>query len=178
MNLRTILELSNYVEPKRLFKIRDLIELEAWSKYIERKIRSDIRYEYWRHNIKYINKEQTCKILGIDTSELQYSKIEYHHVIYLWYLVMISGKYLLNNLPEGEVDIYISDIVNLVMEDHLDNIIPYIPLTTTYHQLVHDELKKFKLEDISGNYEEYLEKYKKEINEIDVVKIHIDNIFI
>lgn len=177
MKFNTIIELSSYLDAKDIFRIESIDDLESWSKQIEGKIRSSSEYNFWRWRITNYNKEKTCAILGINTEELEYTKVEVHHVIFLWYLVMISGAYLLNNLPKDKEYISMYDVVHLVLEDHLDNIIPYTVLTVTQHQMLHDKLVELPKDKIGGEYNKYFKKYEKEIREIDVIKEHINLFF-
>lgn len=176
MKFKDIVELSNYLDVKDVFRIFNLDDLDSWVKNMEMKIRSSTEYTFWRHRIKNEKKEQTCSILGLDVSKLEYTKIDYHHIIYLWYIVIITGKYLLNNLPEEKDYITTWDVVSLVLEDHLDDIIPYTPLTITSHQQHHDGLVNIPKEKILGDYEKWLEKYEREINEVKIIKEHIETV--
>lgn len=177
MNFKTILQLLEHIDHKEVFRIYDLDDLESWIKQIEVKIRSSTEYSLWRHKILNINQERTCSILGIDTTELEYVRVEVHHVIYLYYMVMTTGLYLLNNLPKGKNYISVYNIVEEVLNDHLDEIVPYTVLTITSHQQVHDGLLKLTKDKIGGDYQKWLDKYKKEIKSIDVVNEHINIIF-
>lgn len=140
--------------------INSVLDLdEDHIKNIGQMIRNSYEYKKFISD-KRINEDQNhCNYLkDFDFKDSKKAKLQLHHVIYLRTLVRIATKYLIDNKQRGVTTFEIS---NQVIKWHYQNIIPYIFLSTTIHQLYHDGQYTFELKDVRGNYKEFLEDYSK-----------------
>ena len=64
-------------------------------------------------------------------------------------------------LDEGNKFISTSQVADLVLSWHYENIIPYIFLSKTFHELYHSGQYNFSSKDVKGNYKEFIERYNK-----------------
>ena len=124
---------------------------------IERKIRSDDMYTLWREHEKRYENATSDVIEQLDTKELKRTKVELHHVVTLYDVCYVTGLKLLEE--NGKTDAY--EITKHVLIDHLLGIVAYVPLLISNHQKLHDNLIKIDKTKIKGDYEKWLEKYKK-----------------
>jgi len=111
-------------------------------------------------------KQAVCKELNINVYDYDNVRIEQDHFpLTLWDIVQIIGNKMISELEEGQY-LTIFDIASTVMIEHLkeENYIGTVSLTTSHHQLRHNGIVNIKKEDINGNYQAFIKKYKKYIN--------------
>jgi hypothetical protein len=167
MKKKDIFQILAYTdEPMELYKIQKETHLVEAIDTIERYVRSSREYKGWIQSKKYKHNQTVCKALDIDVSEYKSIPIEQdHYPITLWDIVWIVGLYMIDQLEDDE---YLTtfDIASQVIREHLDDQhIATVSLTITHHQMRHQDLQKVKKEDIHGDYESFMNKYKEYIPE-------------
>lgn len=138
-------------------------------KKIERIIRSSYEYRTYIGILKNELNLTKCTFLPeIDISAIKVS-LEFHHYPFTLYdLVAIEiEKDIMNN--KKFIDPF--DIADRVMINHYKNIVGLVPLSATVHQLVHDSKKFVNKKYIYGNYEKFIDKYIKSIDEETTYKL-------
>ena len=131
---------------------------EKQIKYIEHQIRNS--YEYKQY-IQYLKKEldlNKCELLpGIDPN-IDPVSIELHHYpISLYDITEAVLNYELNN-TSNPVSTF--DVSELVMKEHYENNIGLVPLTSTLHEMAHNNSITIPLNIINGNYSNFIDKYE------------------
>ena len=163
MNNKAILELLSFTDnPMDIYSIDNESSLLYRIEDIERLVRSSREYKGWVVWKKYRHSQTICKELNIDISEYDGVYIEQDHFpITIFDIVLVVGLKMISKLKQDEF-LTIFDIASEVIKDHLDedNLIATVSLTTTHHQLRHNGVHSLKLNDINGNYEMFLDKYK------------------
>ena len=150
-------------KPIDAYKINNELSLVFFIEDIERIIRTSREYNGFTFYNKAANKQSTCKAIGFDSYETDFT-LEIHHVIYLYDIVYITGISMLKDLADDQF-LMSYDVASQVMKDHFEGIIPIVPLSKTYHQLYHSGDYNFDKEDIYGDYEIWLDKYKEFITD-------------
>ena len=143
------------------FLISSEIEItKEFIKEVESIFRKSYEYKKLLAYYRGTEDENSCIFL----SDIDFSKkgltLEFHHIIRLYDLVAIVSKELLS---KGYKSITTFDVANRLMELHYQNIIPYTFLSKTMHQVQHseeDSKYQIPLEDIKGNYKEFLKEFK------------------
>lgn len=131
-----------------LYNDFDLNEEKPFSRYIkklEQLFRLSYQYKFWV-KMQYQKKQLICPFSGIN-GEVQYNLLELHHHPFTLYDICIlqqekamriyeeNGNYdpryhILNQIPEF-------DVTRIVQDQHLIDLVPYIPLAETYHKWYH-----------------------------------------
>lgn len=131
-----------------LYNDFDLDEEKSFSRYVkklEQLFRMSYSYKYWV-KIQYQKKELICPFSGIN-GDVQYNLLELHHHPFTLFDICsmqqnkvirvyeqtenYDGRYhILNQVSEF-------DVVKIVQDQHLIDLIPYIPLAETYHKWYH-----------------------------------------
>lgn len=160
-------------DPMELYQISNESELQYHIQDIERVIRTSREYRGWIFWNKSKNKQSKDVFTEFDTYEYNLT-LEIHHVIFLYDIVYTTGLKMLSELKDNEF--YSTfQIADRVIRDHMEGIIPIVPMLKSFHELYHEGLKDFNKEDIFGNYEVWLERYKDFISE-DKLKEFKDNL--
>ena len=127
----------------------DFAEEKDQKKYIkqlERTFRTSIEYRRWVY-VQGTNRILMCPFTKI-TNEIEPSLIELHHHPYTLYNII---EMILFNLLDHNFNLNIISsfkIVEYIQNQHLLDLVPFVPLTKTYHEQYH------KLEsdlEIDGN---------------------------
>lgn len=125
---------------------------------IERNFRNSLEYKKYIANKRLNYDENKCDLLtDYDLSDAKKTKLELHHVVYLYYIVEMAYNYLLST---GNKNITTFEVENFICELHFKDLIPYIFLTTSAHQLVHDSKYIINYNHVKGNYRELYKEYK------------------
>lgn len=125
-------------------------------KAVEKIIRNSYEYRKYLGDKRENCNENSCAYLKDFDFSKNKASLELHHVIFLADLVEIGYKVLLD---KGEKFISTSQVADLVLSWHYENIIPYIFLSRTMHQLYHSNQYSFNFSDIKGNYTEFISRY-------------------
>lgn len=130
---------------------------EKQIKYIENQIRNS--YEYKQY-IQYLKREldlNKCELLpGIDPN-IDPVSIELHHYpISLYDITEAVLNYKLNNSSDP---VSTFDVSELVMKEHYENNIGLVPLTSSLHEMAHNNSITIPLNIINGNYSNFIDKY-------------------
>ena len=139
---------------------------------IERIFRHSKEY---RHFLKFLKEDlsmRTCDFFcsleeyaGLDFVEERID-LEAHHQIRLYELALIAGLYLLSK--NEYITVY--DVVNELILMHYEDMLPFVMLSTTIHQLYHAGKYKLQNETLHlGDYKKFISKYKNYITE-DVIE--------
>lgn len=114
-------------------------------KQIEKLFRCSIEYRRWVY-LQNSSRTLTCPFTKI-SNEMDSSLLElHHHPITLYGIIEI----VILNLIENDFDLnYISSykIQNHIQDQHLLDLVPFVPLTKTYHDQYHKLEDNFLLED-------------------------------
>lgn len=166
MNNKLISEMLTWTDtPGDLYTIWNEDSLLYRIEDIERLCRQSREYKGWVYWKKTKHTQVICKKLNINIYDYTGVHIEQDHFpITLYDIVLIIGMKMISELPEdGHLTAF--DIASVVMQEHLDehNYIGTVSLTTTSHQLRHNNAIDLNKEDINGNYEAFLYKYRNHI---------------
>lgn len=116
-------------------------------KAVERNIRNSFEYKkYLGEKRNCLNQNNCAYLKDFDFSNNK-AKLELHHHIHLYDLVEVAYKYLIANNIKG---ITTFDVANIVMEWHYRDLIPYVFLSKTMHELHHSGQYQYELNDIKG----------------------------
>lgn len=154
-------------DPMLIYGIRKDIHLLYFLEDIEKTVRTSRMYRSWVFLKKAKHKQTICKALNIDTEDYEGIHIEQDHFpISLYDICLIIGLKMLSELKKGEY-LTILDIASEVLKEHLskENYIGSISLSTTHHQMRHEGIQPVDIDDINGNYQDFIEKYKQFIPE-------------
>ena len=157
----------NKEELSEFIKIKTFDKLLLYTPYIERMVRSSIFYNMWRMSNKILDNADTDVIELINTKDLQYTKINQHHVITLFEIVNIIGSYLLDTQDITSP----FEVAELVLREHILSNIPWVPLLITSHSKYHDGLIEIPKDKIKGNIHEFINRYKDYISEEQLCKL-------
>ena len=117
-------------------------------KAVERLVRNSYEYRKYLSDKGENMNENSCDYL----TDFDFSKgkasLELHHVIFLYDLVEIGYNVLLD---AGHKFITTSQVADLVLSWHYEDIIPYIFLSKTMHQLYHSGQYQFNIGHVKGN---------------------------
>ena len=152
-------------DPMSLFTISQESHLLEFIDDIERYIRNSREYRNYVVWLKLKHGNTICESLGINVEELEGVRIEqHHHPITLFDITYIIGMKLIDELEKDEY-LTMYEIANEVIKEHLvHKTIGTVALTVTYHELYHaGEYKITKKDMIFGDYETFIEKYRKYI---------------
>lgn len=152
-------------DPMIIYGIRTETHLLYFLEDIEREIRQSREYRSWVFIKKYKHKQTICKAIGIDVADHEGIHIQQHHwPISLYDIVLIVGIKMISLLKKDE---YLTtfDIASQVIKEHLsqDNLIGSVSLLTSYHEMYHSGIQILNKEDINGNYQKFIDKYKEYI---------------
>ena len=172
---------------KETFEIVSIEELSFYNQLISedeltekkiKKIEAMIRgsYEY-KNYIQYLKDEldiTKCSFIeGIDKNEISSVTLEFHHTpLTLYDIVEIIAKYLLDTRLDEELKISNFDIAKLVVKEHYLGNIGLVPLTKTSHELAHSNAIVIPREKIYGNYNEFIQNYRKYIPDHTMTKVY------
>ena len=149
-------------------------QYKAFIKNIEKLIRSSQEYKYWVYKQRS-SKKLICPITKI-SGDLLKNQLELHHHPYTLFelveaaLEKLQADYMFN--PKYDKRFYVInqissfDVAKYVIELHLIDIIPYVPILSSYHRLYHsgDLDYTFKPEDII-NFEK-IDILKQELSDL------------
>ena len=131
-------------------------------KRIESLIRSSKEYkDYIRFLKEHMDLNSCVFFQAVSPEENKRFRVELHHEPFTLYdyVSVVLDKFIDEGLPLN--DLLIADEV---MELHYNNQVGLVPLSKTIHRLVHESVKVMvPLNMVYGNYDEFLEKYKKYI---------------
>jgi len=128
---------------------------------IERLCRKSREYKGWVYWKRTKHTQVVCKQLKINVMDYDGVRIEMDHFpITLYDIVLIVGLKMLSKLKDGDA-LTVFDIASEVMKEHLyeNNFVGTVSLTTTSHQLRHNGIHNLKLQDINGNFNDFIERY-------------------
>jgi hypothetical protein len=140
----------------QFFKIRTFDSLLYHTPYIERIIRSSDMYTVWRRYC-FVHEDASIDIIEeLDTRDLQKTKVELHHCKYtLFDIVQYVGRKLLDDKEETSA----FEIAELVLKEHLEGNIYYVPLLITDHQKYHSNLIEIEEDKYKGNGHIFEQRY-------------------
>lgn len=131
-------------------------------KRIESLIRSSKEYkDYIRFLKEHMDLNSCVFFQAVSPEENKRFRVELHHEPFTLYdyVSVVLDKFIDEGLPLN--DLLIADEV---MELHYNNQVGLVPLSKTIHRLVHESVKVMvPLNMVYGNYDEFLDKYKKYI---------------
>ena len=126
---------------------------------VERIIRNSLEYKKYIADKRANNNENYSQFIDeISFEGLKKSKLELHHVIRLYDLVKMGYFYLLENEFKN-ISTY--NVAEFIIQLHYENIVPYVFLAETYHDLLHEGKVSIKKDSVKGNYKLLLQKYGK-----------------
>ncbi len=131
-----------------LYNDFDLNEEKVFSRYIkkiEQLFRQSYSYKFWV-KMQYAKRTLICPFSGIN-GDVQYNLLELHHHPFTLYDLCIKQQekviriyetnkkyderyHVLNQVPEF-------DVIRVIQDQHLIDLVPYIPLAETYHKWYH-----------------------------------------
>jgi hypothetical protein len=138
----------------------DTGEVEKVVKSTERAIRTSDEYSSY---IGYLKEEvgmKRCAIMGGVSDEL--AEVEFHH--YPFSLYDVCSIILSDNVLNGTGTTSIK-LAKEVLELHYENLIGVVPLCKTAHELAHAGEIFISLEQVFGDVNEFVERFKTNIPE-------------
>lgn len=129
---------------------------------VEKIVRNSYEYRKYLGDKRENCNENSCAYLKDFDFSKKKASLELHHVIFLADLVEIAYNVLLD---EGNKFITTTQVSDLVLSWHYENIIPYIFLSKTFHELYHSGQYNFNSSDVKGNYREFIERYNQYFSE-------------
>lgn len=188
----TILEYDDrkYLNLKNNFKviqhnIYDFENDKKYSKYIqniEKIIRTSIEYKLWI--LKNID-TQVCIITGLTKEDTK--EIEFHHHPYTLFRIVDGVLDRLRNKHQKEIEPLIQEndeqfslnyiptfyVQWEVIELHLLDLIPYVPMLKSYHKMYHENPYEIEKEKIKNYYmaEPLILYFNGELDKEDLIKI-------
>lgn len=132
-------------------------ELVKYLKYVERVVRGS--YEY-KELIKYLKSNfymNTSSFMDLSIDDLPKVKIEIHHdplALYDICAIVLRKRRFYNESTDPEMT------AQEVMLRHYNKMVGLIPLTTTEHQLVHNNFLFIPTNKVFGSYKEFVNLYK------------------
>ena len=123
-------------------------------KMIERSIRGSSEMKKYMSYLKRNLKLDNCAILNGVTMEE--AAIELHHYPFTLFDItsIVLQSYVRNNKSYSTIS-----IANEVVRIHYENIIGLVPLSKTVHELAHAGEIFIPLQQVYGNYKEFINKY-------------------
>jgi hypothetical protein len=158
---------------KEMYYFSDIFNEREYTKFIKEIERTIRRSNEYRDYVKAVKDEYP--IMRVDNILSNISEddasIELHHYPFTLYDI---------------VDIFVSDAISKeklinshrvakeIMKLHYENIIGLVPMTITMHELTHQGLLFLSKQQIFGNYQEFIDRYKNVIT--DDMKDKLDKI--
>lgn len=150
-----IIDTFSRTELPELLEIISFDSLLYQINYIERLVRGSDAYKIWREYEKTHNDATIDAVENLDTSNFKKISLELHHYPHTLYdIVQYVGRKILD---DRHTDAF--EIAKLVLREHLQGNIGYVPLLITDHQKQHSNLLEIDDKDIKGNYKEFERKY-------------------
>lgn len=143
--------------------IRNMDDLMDKVPEIEKMFRKSHEYrlflKYMKEELKLRSCNFFCNIDFVDNDLTQ----EMHHLITLYDVCVIAGRYLLDQIDEGQ---YITtfDVAKEVFKMHYEDLLPVVMLSKTIHEMVHADLYEVKPDTPMlwlGDYNKFYNKYGK-----------------
>lgn len=158
--------IDSILEKESFYDVEILFSDKAKNKFvkrIERIIRSSFEYRNYIGILKNELNLTKCTFLPeIDISSIRVS-LEFHHYPFTLYdLVAIEVD---RQIFDGKKFIDPFEVADTIMALHYKNLVGLVPLSATVHELVHAGKKFVNKKFVYGNYEKYMDKYAKYIND-------------
>jgi hypothetical protein len=127
-------------------------------KAVEKIVRDSAEYKAFIAD-KRVNEDENRDVLltQFDFKDAKKAKLQLHHDVYLYDLVGTAYQYLVSTTKDFVSTFQVAD---LVMEWHYRNIVPYVFLSVSAHQLYHDGKFKYENSAVKGNYKDLYDEYK------------------
>lgn len=152
--------IDNYLD----YQFHNLLDVEPYIKDIEKIWRTSPQYK--RYIASIYDKKPFLNTIGLEDTNLKPERkvrIELHHCITLYGLIVLAASYLSDNTPNDKYfDIW--DILKEIEYLHFQDLIPTCLLTKTEHDLYHSGLWKYDKDNPGlnlGNTEELVKRYRK-----------------
>jgi len=145
---------SYYKLPYYVSAFYDESEFTKFVKNIEKDIRKSDEYSAYLWSLRNLGME-SCSFLGNVNDEN--ATIEFHHYPFTLYDIVstVVEKKLYNKEPTSTF-LVAKDVLNL----HFENKIGLIPLSKTVHELVHAGEIFINLNQVFGNYQQFVNEYE------------------
>jgi len=132
-------------------------EYTKFVKNVEKDIRRSDEYSAYLWSLRNLGME-SCAFLGNVNDEN--ADIEFHHYPFTLYDIVstVIEKKLCNNEPTSSF-LVAKDVLKL----HFDNKVGLIPLSETVHELVHSGEIFINLNQVFGNFQQFVNEYEKYI---------------
>lgn len=162
----TDMELFSDQYPFRLsLRISNFENESEYNKFIkstERLIRGSIEYKQWRDYIIDVLHINTCMVTNEKMDEVS---IEVHHHIPCLFVLI---KSIVNEKIEKEEKFSTFDIALETIKLHFQNKVGYAILIQSMHEKLHNGFLNIPIDSVKGNYNSYLRKFTKYIDEEDL----------
>jgi len=152
------------VSPKSYYKLPFYVtafyeegEFTKFVKNIEKDVRKSDEYSTYLWNLRNLGLE-SCSFLGNVNDEN--ATIEFHHYPFTLYdIVATVVEKRLYNKEHTSTFLVAAEVLKL----HFDNKVGLIPLSTTVHELVHAGEIFINLNQVYGNFQQFVNEYEKYI---------------
>lgn len=141
-------------------------ELLKFISHCERAVRQSPEYKEWVIYIKSVLSTHTCVITGEFDVEVT---IEIHH--HPMSLFDIT-KSVVNRYLQSSKEFCSFDITEEIIEIHYKNYVGYVPLLSSMHEKYHNGFLPIPLELVSGNYQEWINKYSVFLDDDDLKRLN------
>jgi hypothetical protein len=148
--------------PLRINAFDDQKEYIKFVKNCEKLIRGSQEYADWRNYIFDVLCLDSC---SFSQESRENVTIEIHHAIPSLYVVV---KGIINKKLAEEQSFCTFDICLEAIGLHYKNCIGYCPLATTIHEKVTNNSLNIPIEFIKGNYQSFIDSYKKYLDQDDI----------
>ena len=146
-----------------------LMDIDSYKRFLDNAI------SRFRHSRTYKNYKSYLMTLGLDHCQFlgniqdEMADVEMNHcIITIFDVALIITEHIVNTV--GRISTF--DLVYLLKQAHKDNLIPIVMMSTTVHQLYHDDPNFYVAPNqIFGKWWELLEKYKYGITQEVSVKL-------
>ena len=169
INKNNKIEINNI--PEFDFQIWDLENEKDFKKYIqmiEKEVRQSFEYKEFIHYIKDNFDMHKCSFLNLsDDSEINISLDLHHYPLTLFDIVLIVYRKRLYYQERLDVQLVAKEVMML----HYKLLVGLIPLSKTVHQLVHDGKLFIPVQNVLGNYNEFIRLYKEfmDVEQLDII---------
>lgn len=145
------------------FNIYDEKDFKKYIQEVEKCCRSSFEYKNFVNYLRdYMDMNKCAFFKNVTNKDTFKIKIELHHCPFTLYDIVMT---VFNKRLFYHEDLEVEMVAKEVMYIHYFCMVGIIPLAETVHELVHNRVVFIPIDNVFGNYQEFMEVYKEFIPE-------------